>query len=177
MRGNAFRASAKSFVRLVAPESRHSGERRNPGISIPRAPGLDPGFRRGDDQGGQSVSDKIMDNCYTLRGDLGEDYSPDSENMTLAIESMSLRGAKRRSNLQHLLLKPCDCFPRSKRSRDEKAGKPRLLGTHGMAPGGRLCKLFAGQKTSRSFSYATGCLLPSTLVILDKIAPEIAMAM
>jgi hypothetical protein len=54
-----FRASAKNFVRFVVPEFRHSGERRNPGISI-----LDPGFRRGDDQGGQSVTDKIMDNCY-----------------------------------------------------------------------------------------------------------------
>ena len=62
---SVIRASAKNFVPFVVPEFRHSGERRNPVISMPRGAGLDPGFRRGDDQGDQSVPDKIMDNCYS----------------------------------------------------------------------------------------------------------------
>jgi hypothetical protein len=60
------KASAKDSVRFVVPEFRHSGGRRNPGISIPRGAGLDPGFRRGDGQGGQSVPDRVMDNCYSV---------------------------------------------------------------------------------------------------------------
>jgi hypothetical protein len=64
LRVSLVRASAKNFVRFVVPEFRHSGERRNPGISIYSRPRL----RRGDHQGGQTVTDKIMDNCYMSTG-------------------------------------------------------------------------------------------------------------
>ena len=38
--------------------SRHSGGSRNPGSSIPRNAGLDPGFRRGDDHA-RGVTDEV----------------------------------------------------------------------------------------------------------------------
>jgi len=67
----ARRASAKFCPIRGAqiPSFRRTPESRYFNLAF-RAGLVDPGFRRGDDQGGQSVPDKIMDNCHnaTQRG-------------------------------------------------------------------------------------------------------------